>query len=117
MRKVSYLIGFAESIALAGYAASLLIAAKLANSTVGAPAIETAIYLIFATLIFLTTNGVRNIRSWARTPYLLIQIFMVIAAYTLLSGTELSYKISGAVIGLVAITGLVALLKSPLELN
>lgn len=113
MRKVSYLVGFIEASALASYAISLLIAAKNANSTVGAPVIETVIYLIFAALILLTALGIKNGQSVARTPYFLIQIFVGILAYTLFAGTDVAYKAAGVIVGLIAVTGFVALLKSP----
>lgn len=115
MRKISYAIAVAESLALAFYAVSLIVTAIRVNSTVGSPIIETIIYLIFATLIYLVGRGLNKNQNWARTPYLLMQVFIGIVAYTLFVSTDLTYKSSGVVLGLVALVGLVALFKTPVE--
>ena len=117
MRRLSFLVATLESVTLAIYAASLFVTSLQVESTLGSPIVETIIYLIFAALIFLVGRGLQNNQSWARTPYLLMQVFIGIVAYTLFAGTETIYKVSGIAIGLVAIVGIVALFKTPNETN
>lgn len=115
MRRVSYGIAVAQGIALAIYAVSILVTAIQVESKVGSPISETIIYLIFAALIILVARGFNKAQSWARTPYLVIQLFLGIVAYTLFVGTETSYKVSGIVLGITVLVGLVGLFKTPLE--
>ena len=112
MRKLSFTVAALESLALGIYAISILVTANQANSEVGSPVIETIIYLIFAILILLCARGIWHEKAWAKTPTLLIQIFMLIVAYTLFAGSGMAYKLVGILLALVAITGLVATLKT-----
>lgn len=115
MRKLSYLIGVSQSLALAVYAISLVIAASRVETTLGSPIVETIIYLIFALLILLVSRSFNRAQSWARTPYLVTQMFGVIVAYTLLSGDELIYRVTGVLIGLSSIVAIYAMVKTPIE--
>lgn len=112
MRKLSYAVALLESLALVGYAISIMVTATQVNSKVGSPIVETIIYLIFAGLIFACGYGVNKVKDWARTPYLLSQAFGLIVAYTLIAGTQTNYKIAGLLIGIVSIAGIVGLLKT-----
>lgn len=115
MRKISYGIAVAQGLALAIYAVSLLITAIRIDSKVGSPISETIIYLIFAALIILVARGFNKSQSWARTPYLVIQLFLGIVAYTLFVGSGLSYKLSGVILGVTVVIGIIGLFKTPLE--
>lgn len=115
MRKVSYVVGLIESIGLAIYALTIFISSQTVQSKVGSPVIETAIYFIFGLLIFFTSRGFKNAKTWARTPYLVTQLFMFVTAYTLIAGTTSAYKISGVIVGLLGAVGLYGLVKSPME--
>ena len=112
MRKLSYAVALLESFALVGYAISIMVTATKTNSKVGSPIVETIIYLIFAGLIFACGYGVNKTRDWARTPYLLGQAFSLIVAYTLLAGTEVTYKVVGLLLGIFSIAGIFGLLKT-----
>lgn len=115
MRRVSYLIGLSQSIVLAIYAISLVIAASQVESTLGSPIAEAVIYLMFAALIYLVSRGFYQAKNWARTPYLVTQMFGVIIAYTLLAGDQLPYRLAGLIIGLSSAAGIIALAKTPME--
>ena len=115
MRKLSYVVALLESLSLFFYSISILIKATQVNSKVGSPIVETIIYLIFAVLIYICGRGVNQAKEWARTPYLLGQVFGVIVAYTLFSGTGATYKVVGLVIAGVSVTGIVSLLKTKSE--
>jgi hypothetical protein len=117
MRQVSYRVAVFESVSLAIYAVSLFLTSLSNETTLGSPVVETIIYLIFAALIYLVARGVRNAKSWARTPYFVTQVFVGITSYTLIAGTQLSFRLAGFLIGLVALGGLLAILKTPLETN
>ncbi|MEN9741237.1 MAG: hypothetical protein RIR66_193 [Actinomycetota bacterium] len=115
MRKLSYAVALLESFALVSYAISIIVSATQVDSKVGSPIVETIIYLIFAGLIFACGQGVNKAKDWARTPYLLSQAFGLIVAYTLLAGTEVTYKVIGLLIGIVSIAGIFGLLKAKRE--
>ena len=115
MRRLCYRIGLAQSLVLAVYAISLVIAASRVESTLGSPIVETIIYLIFALAIYLTSRGFNRAQNWARTPYLVIQMFGIIVAYTLLSGDDLGYRVAGLVVGISAVFGIYGLVKTPIE--
>jgi hypothetical protein len=59
------------------------------------------------------TRGISKQQNWARTPYLLLQLFIGIAGYTLFSGTLLVYKIVGVVVAAVSVVGFAALVRTP----
>ena len=99
MRKLSYAIGLFQSASLAIYAISLFIEANKIQSKVGSPIVETIIYLVFAVLIFVCASGINQSKSWAKTPYLLAQVFGLVVAYTLFAGSATIYKGLGAAIG------------------
>lgn len=112
MRKIPFTVVILESLAVVGYAISLMITALRVKSTVGSPIIETIIYLIFASLIFIVAIGIYKKRPSANTPFFVIQFFALVISYTLIAGTKTSYQISGVVIGLFAVIGLVSFLKN-----
>lgn len=115
MRKLSYAVALLEALGLVSYAISIIVKATQVNSKVGSPIVETIIYLIFAALIFACGQGVIRAKDWARTPYLLGQLFGLIVAYTLLAGTGTAYKAVGLIIGFFSITGIISVLKTKLE--
>lgn len=117
MRRVSYLIGVGQSLLLGGYAIALLVVVTRLESTLGSPVVETIIYLIFAAGIFLVSRGFLRAQNWSRTPYLVIQMFGVIVSYTLLSGDDISYRITGAIVGLSSVLAIYALVKTPIEIS
>lgn len=112
MRKIPFIVALTESLIVIGYAISLMVTALRAQSTVGSPIIETIIYLIFASLIFAVALGVHHQRTSANTPFLVIQFFTLISSYTLIAGTKTEYRISGALLGLLAVLGLFAFFKN-----
>jgi hypothetical protein len=115
MRRVTFGIAVAESLILTSYAISIIIAAIQVNSKVGSPISETIIYLIFALAIYWVGRGMDKSQSWARTPFFVIQAFVGITAYTLFVGTDISYKISGILLAIIALVGVIALLKTPIS--
>ena len=115
MRRVSYFIGLSQSLLLGGYAIAILIVGTQLESTLGSPVVESIIYLTFALGIFFVSRGFARAQNWARTPYLVTQMFGLIVAYTLLAGDNLSYRITGVLVGLSSIVAIYALAKTPLE--
>lgn len=113
MRKVVLIIGLIEAVTVFGYGLSILINGTLEHSKVGSPLVQFVIYSIFALSLLAIVRGLNLQQNWARTPYYLIQIFVVIAGYTLLSGDGSSVKFTGALVGAIGIAGFVALLRTP----
>lgn len=113
MRKIAVACGAIEALAVFGYGFSILITGTLIHSQVGSPLVQFIIYSIFAAALGGIVRGLTLHQNWARTPYYLIQIFVVIAGYTLISGDGATVKLIGALVGAIGVTGFVALLRSP----
>ena len=113
MKKLTIAIGTIESLAIFLYGLSIVIRGTADHSTVGAPLAQFIIYSILATSLGLCTRGISKQQNWARTPYFLLQIFTVIAGYTLFSGTFMIYKVIGIFVALAGLTGFVALIRTP----
>ena len=105
VRKSSFIVGAIEAISLAIFAASIVINAQRDHSTVGFPAAQAIIYLLFAAGISLVTFGQLRGKSWSRTPYILFQLFAFIVAYTLISGTGTEARLTAVVISMLAMAG------------
>ena len=105
MRKSSVIVGLVESVSLVIFAIAILVNAHRDHSTVGSPLAQSVIYVIFAAGIGLVTYGLAHAKSWARTPYILFQLFAFIVAYTLVSGTGTEVKASAALISVLAMAG------------
>lgn len=105
MRKSSFVVGLAEAFSLVLFAGSIIVNAKRDHSTVGSPTVQAIIYLIFAFLIVVFSYGKLRGKMWARTPYILFQIFGFVIAYTLASGTGTEAKLAGAYVAVLAFAG------------
>lgn len=105
VRKSSFLVGIIEAVALAFFAIAILVNAQKDHSTVGSPVVQTVIYIIFAASIALVTVELSRDKAWARTPYIVFQLFAFIVAYTLAVGSSIEAKGSGAAIAVLAMVG------------
>ena len=115
MKKLALVIGAIESAAIFVYGLSIVISGTVEHSSVGSPLAQFIIYSILAALLALCTRGISRQQSWARTPYLLGQIFVGIAGQLLFSGTFMIYKIIGVIVAVTGITGFVSLLRTRQE--
>ena len=115
MKKLTIAIGTVESAAIFLYGLAIVIKGTLDKSTAGSPLAQFVIYSIFAASLAACTRGISKQQNWARTPYLLLQMFVVVAGYTLFSGTAMVYKVIGVVVTAVGVAGFVALLRTPQE--
>ena len=113
MRKVVIGCGLVEAIAILIYGISILVKGTIDHSKVGSPFVQFVIYSMFSLAIFAIVNGLNRARNWARTPFYMIQIFTVIAGYTLVSGDGITVKVVGALVTILGATGFVALIRSP----
>lgn len=96
-----------EAAGLVVYCIALAVAAlNSQGATVSAPVVEIIIYLIFAAGIGLIARGMAAVRSAARPPYLLTQVFVLIVAYTLFVGDGSTVKGFGIGIGILGIVGM-----------
>ncbi len=112
MRKIAVALGFIEAISLIVFAVSIVINAHRDHSTVGSPSVQAIIFTVFALGLIALSFAHHKGQTWSRTPYLLLQIFAGIIAYTLLSGTGWNAKFVGALVGVIGITAFVAAVKS-----
>ena len=112
MRKVVLAVGVVEALGFAGYALAILGIGLSQEQTPSAPAVEAAIYLIFAGLLGLVVWPLSRGSNVARTPYFLAQLFGLIISYTLIMGDGTSYQVAGGAIGILSILGIVGFIKS-----
>ncbi len=115
MRKLTIAIGAIESGAIFLYGLVIVIRGTLDKSTLGSPLVQFIIYTVFALSLAACTRGISKQQNWARTPFYLLQLFVVIAGYTLIYGTLIVYKVVGVIVGAVGVAGFVALLRTPQE--
>jgi hypothetical protein len=115
VKKTTLAIGAIESGAIFLYGLVIVIRGTLEKSTVGSPLVQFIIYTVFALSLAACTRGISKQQNWARTPFYLLQLFIVIAGYTLLYGTLMVYKVIGVIVGAAGIAGFVALLRTPQE--
>lgn len=113
MKKLVLAIGAVESLAIFIYGLSIVIRGTVEHSSVGSPLVQFIIYSILAGSLAACTRGISKNQNWARTPFLLLQLFIGIAGYTLFSGTILIYKIAGIVVAVVGMAGFAALVRTP----
>lgn len=105
------MLGWLEAAALVAFAVSIVWNAQQVHSTVGKPLAEAVIYVLFATMFATATWFLQRGSSAARTPFGLLQAFVVIAGYTFLSGTGTAVKTLGVVVAIVGAVGFIALLR------
>lgn len=79
--------GLLQAVALVVFAMSIVVESERVNSTVGKPIAEAVIYAVFAVALAGLTSQLGRGRSWARTPFLVMQLFALIVGYTLLKGS------------------------------
>jgi len=113
VKKLALVIGAIESAAIFLYGLSIVIRGTVEHSSVGSPLVQFIIYSMLAGSLVACTRGILKQQNWARTPYLLLQLFIGIAGYTLFSGTLMVYKVVGIVVTGFGIFGFVALVRTP----
>lgn len=114
MKKLALVIGTVESSAIFLFGLSIAIWGTGAGATsTTPPQVQFIIYSILAGSLAACTRGISKNQNWARTPYLLLQLLIGIAGYTLFSGTILIYKIAGIVVATVGMAGFAALVRTP----
>lgn len=113
MRKVVLVCGVIEALSIFSYGLSIVINGTRVHSTVGSPLAQFIIYTIFALGISGLVKGLSGHHNWARTPFYMIQIFVVIAGYTLISGDGVNVKVLGIFVGILGVVGFLSLLRSP----
>jgi hypothetical protein len=75
-----------EALAVLAYAAGIALSGFANPDSVAAPAVEVVIYLLFAIGIGLVVKGLWQRRRWARTPFIVVQLFGLVTGWTLLQG-------------------------------
>jgi len=115
MRKVALICGLVEALGLSAYAISVLVKETSDNGVRGSgphPLVLFVIFQIFAVGIAIVTRALWFGKSWAKTPFGLIQVFaLLVFAYLPLSGSGALARLGGALVAAVSITGLFALIK------
>lgn len=115
MRKVALICGLVEALGLSTYAISVLVKETADNGVRGSgphPLVLFVIFQIFAVGIASVTRALWFGKSWAKTPFGLIQVFaLLVFAYLPLSGSGTLARLGGALVAAVSITGLLALIK------
>ena len=99
-----------EALAVLAYAAGIALSGLQNPDSVAAPAVEVIIYLLFAIGIGLVVKGLWQRRRWARTPFLVVQLFGLVTGWTLLQGDGDGTHLLGWAVMAVAVVGLVCAL-------
>lgn len=102
-----------ESLGLLGYGVAIGVFAERHGGRVSVAPVLVGLYVIFAVLLGLVGRGVASGRRWARTPFVLAQVFALIVAYTLLHGTGATPHVAGAIVGIIGVIGIASGLSRP----
>lgn len=105
-------LGAIQAIGIFSYGLTIVISGTLGHSTVGSPLVQFLIYAFFALSLAATTWGISKHQDWARTPFYILQVFIIISGYTLVSGTETVYKVIGLVVGALGVAGFITLIRT-----
>ena len=97
-----------EAVLVVGYTVAIGVASLNTSGTrqSTAPIVLLSIYLIFALGIGAVARGFLTGSGFARTPFMLIQIFVLVSAYTFFSGDGIPVKITGVMLGMLGAAGL-----------
>lgn len=106
-------MGGIESLVVFAYGLSIVIRGTIEQSTAGSPLAQFVIYSMFAGSLLGCTWGISKNQNWARTPFFVLQLFFVIAGYTLIIGTLMIYKAVGSVVIAMGALGFFALIRTP----
>jgi len=71
-----------------------------------APLALTSIFIVFAVAVGAVCRGLLKGSRGARTPFMLIQVFVLISAYTLMTGQAGLYQAIGLLVAVLGIAGL-----------
>ena len=110
---VAIAIAAVEALAVLAYAAGIALSGFANPDSVAAPAVEVVIYLIFAVGIGLVVKGLLQNKRWARTPFVVVQLFGLVTGWTLVQGDGDSTHLLGWAVIVVSIVGLVCALAAP----
>lgn len=96
-----------EAVAVLAYTIGILVSGAQNPTSVAAPFVEVVIYLLFVLGIVLVARGLWQRRRWARTPFVVVQLFGLVIAYTLFAGDGDATHAIGWAVGLVSAVGMV----------
>lgn len=113
MKKFVIVLGAIESLVVFAFGLSIAVRGTIEQSTAGSPLAQFVIYSMFAAALLGCTWGISKNQNWARTPFFVLQLFFVIAGYTLIIGTLVIYKVVGAIIAAMGAVGFFALIRTP----
>lgn len=103
-------IAVVETAGLAVLVGSIAISAARAGSGLSALASELLVYASFLGAMLLICRGLWRRRSWARTPFLMAQMFGLVAAWLFVRADAPVTKVSGLVLAAVSVLGIVLVL-------
>ena len=119
MRKIAFASAAIEATSLLLFAFSLLVNNHGHDGTRGStphPYILSFLYVVFSLGVGAIAFGILRAKAWARTPFVLIQVFAILVfAYLPASGSGILSKIAGYLVGALAFIGLVAHWRSPVK--
>jgi len=107
---VAIAIAAVEALAVLAYAAGIALSGFANPDSVAAPGVEVVIYVIFAVGIGLVVKGLLQGRRWARTPFVVVQLFGLVTGWTLVQGDGDSTHWLGYAVMAVSVLGLVCAL-------
>lgn len=100
-----------ECLGLLLYTAGIAVSAIRAEATVSSPVAEVVIYVLFVAGMAAIARGVARRSRWARAPYIVVQMFGLVVAWTLFNGDGAAVAAAGAIVACCSALGLVLALS------
>jgi hypothetical protein len=104
-------VAAAEAMAAAAMTAAVALAAFWGKAQHVAPVAEVAAWVVVTVALALIWLGLYRRRHLARTPFLMVQLFALVAAWTVFHSDQGLWRIAGIALGVLAGLGLVLSLR------
>lgn len=95
-----------EGIALVALVVSVVVAGSQAGDGAGFVLSSAGVYALFLVAVVATGWGLAGRRSWSRGPFVVVQLFTAVAAWTLASGGSAAPIAAAVLFGSLAAIGL-----------
>jgi hypothetical protein len=104
-------IAAAEALGLAVLVVSVLVAGSRAGGESGLMLSGVAVYGLFLAGLILVIAGLRRRSRFARGPFIVAQLFGLVAAWMFVESGDQLFRVAGIVVGVVCLAGLVLALR------
>lgn len=105
------LLATAQFVALAAFSAVVAVAAVKGGDWQAATVVELLLYAAALVALGFVTRGVAQRKRYARTPFLMFQVFALPAAWQLWNSDQLGLRVAGLALGVSAVMGAALVLR------